>query len=287
MPDVRVLADGLGFTEGPVVRAADVVVVSIDQAVLWAIDEDGARVLASVGGGPNGLTEGSDGTIKNAQNGGQWMQERPRLAVGGVQAVRPDGTSEWITTDPITPNDLCFGPDGHLYVTDPTRRRGDDGRLWRVDVATGEADLLCSVHWYPNGIAFGPSDDVVFVADTFGRRIVAFPLAGGDPQTVLEMPRGLVDGFAIDGDGRFYGCALAELDDPSARGELQTFSAQGELLDVIPFDGRMYTNVAIAPDGLIVTASDAGAVLKLDRRVPPLPLHPFRASACATTRTAR
>ena len=279
MPDagtVRVLAGGLGFTEGPVVRAADVVVVSIDQAVLWVIDEDGARVLASVGGGPNGLAEGADGTLYVAQNGGQWMQERPRLAVGGVQAVRPDGANEWITTDPITPNDLCFGPDGHLYVTDPTRRRGDDGRLWRVDVASGEADLLCSVHWYPNGIAFGPSDDVVFVADTFGRQIVAFPLAGGEPETVLEMPRGLVDGFAIDGDGRFLVCALAELDDPSARGELQTYSAGGELLDVLAFDGRMYTNVAIAPDGLIVTASDAGAVLRLDRRVPPLPLHPFR-----------
>jgi gluconolactonase len=280
MPDVTVLAAGLGFTEGPVVRAnGDVTVVSIDHAAVYTLG--GGAV--ETGGGPNGATEGADGTLYLANNGGQWIELRPRLAVGGVQALRPDGTLEWITTDPITPNDLCFGPDGFLYVTDPTRRRGDDGRLWRVDVESGEADLLCSLGWYPNGIAFGRDDGVLYVADTFGRRIVAFELDGarlGRGETAVQMPHGLPDGFAIDGEGTFIVAALAELDDSEARGELQAFDESGKLLDVLALGaGRMYTNVAIADDGrLIVTHSDGGEVLAVDGwAASPLRLHPFRA----------
>ena len=142
---------------------------------------------------------------------------------------------------------------------------------------------MCSVGWYPNGIAFGRDDGVLYVADTFGRRIVAFQLDGarlGGAETAVEMPHGLPDGFAIDGDGTFIVAALADLDYPEARGELQAFDESGKLLDVLPLgDGRMYTNVAVADDGrLIVTHSDGGEVLAVDGwAASPLPLHPFRA----------
>lgn len=34
-------------------------------------------------------------------------------------------------------------------------RRAIDGRIWRVDPASGDAELLSSVPWFTNGLAFG------------------------------------------------------------------------------------------------------------------------------------
>ena len=149
----RVLAGGLGFLERPVfAQAGEIVVTSMDYGHLYALGDDGVRILVVIGGGPNGAAEGPDDTLYVAQSGGRNRHRRPVLT-GGIQAVRADGRIDWITQDPYSPNDLCFGPDGYLYVTDPTRPRPsrDDGRLWRVDVETFEAELLVSTRWYPNG----------------------------------------------------------------------------------------------------------------------------------------
>ena len=155
----REIATGVGFCEGPVIRSSgEIVFVSIDHGKLYRIPEgirgSGAAVFAETGGGPNGATEGLDGTIYVTQTGGRWGPRNPDpdWSLGtGVQRVAPDGTVRWLSTGLIAPNDLCFGPDGKLWVTDPTRYRypRDDGRLFRVDPVTGETELLCSVPWYP------------------------------------------------------------------------------------------------------------------------------------------
>jgi gluconolactonase len=198
-----------------------------------------------------------------------------------VQVVAPDGMVRWLTRDPIAPNDLCLGPDGLLYVTDPTRRPSrDDGRLWRCDPETGEAEMLLSVPWYPNGIGFGPEDDALYVASTGEREIKRFPLLNGRlgrPEVVIRMERGHPDGFAFDADGNLIVCAVSMTEAP---GELQTWSPNGRLLDVLrPGPGRRYTNAALSADRvLIVTDSDGGRVLAFDSwPTAGLPLHPFRA----------
>src|SRR5919204_5691375 len=213
--ETTVLASGLGFTEGPVIRqtqnAGEVVVTSIDQGRVFTLDgQGGARELADTAGSPNGATEGADGTIFIALVGrmggnraaqGLPVTSRPALG-GGIRAIRPDGALDWVTLDPVSPNDLCFGPDGLLYATDPTRRdQRNDGRLWRVDPASGEAELLATLDWYPNGIGFALEDDAVYVANTNDACILRFPLSGGRlgrPEIVFHMSRGYPDGFAFD-----------------------------------------------------------------------------------------
>src|SRR5687767_8357318 len=131
----EVLASGLGFTEGPVFRqSGDIAVVSMGRGQVCFLGE-GESTWADTGGGPNGLAEAADGSLYVAQNGGRGRAFPRPTATGGVQVVRPDRSVSYVTSDPISPNDLCFGPDGLLYVTDPTRRapRRDDGRIWRVD----------------------------------------------------------------------------------------------------------------------------------------------------------
>jgi gluconolactonase len=277
------IAEGLGFTEGPVItRRGEIVVTSIDQGRVYRLTHDGGELLADVGGGANGATEGTDGTVYVAQNGGQWAKFRPRPgsgATGGIQAVGADSTVEWVTRDPIAPNDLCFGPDGYLYFTDPTRRRRDDGRIWRCDTSARQADLLVSVHWFPNGIAFGPEDDALYVASSGDQRIIRFTLDNGrlsDPEVVIQMARGHPDGFAFDTEGNLV---IAAVSHDEAPGEIQTWSLDGRLLDTFnPGDSPIYTNVALSADReLIITDASGGRVLIADNwPTAGLALHPFR-----------
>jgi len=283
--DVRVLASGVGFAEGPVISpSGEILVTSIDHGCVYRITDSGPEIFADLGGGANGATLGADGTLYVAQNGGRWRLLGPKWGpdkIGGVQAVHPDGTFEWVTQEPIAPNDICFGPDGHLYVTDPTRSpRGDDGRIWRIDPHSGEAELLLSVSWFPNGIGFGP-DDTLYVASTLDSRIVRFTFDGEmlvDPQTVIQMEYGRPDGFAFDIEGNLLIGANSTRDDEP--GDIQVWSSAGELLDVLrPGSGSKYTNVALSPDRvLVITASSLGQVLSVEEwPTAGLPLHPFRA----------
>ncbi len=283
---VHTLASGLGFTEGPVVTSGgEVFVTSIDHARVYRITDSGSEVFADLGGGANGATLDKDGTLYVAQNGGRWSPQGPKWgpdSIGGVQAVRSDGSFDWVTRDPIAPNDLCFGPDGYLYVTDPTRApRAADGRIWRVDVASGEAELLLSVPWFPNGIGFGP-DDGLYLASTWESRIVRFTMDDGrllDPQTFIQMEEGYPDGFAFDFEGNLLIGAIS--DDDDVPGDIQIWSPSGTLLDVLrPGIGSKYTNVALSPDRtLIIAASSLGEVLSVeDWPTAGLPLHPFRDS---------
>lgn len=276
-----VLAEGVGRCEGPVWRRdGSVAIVSLDHGRLYAWHDGRTTVLAETGGGPNGAAEDAGGRLHVAQNGGRPPARSWPGGTGGVQVVDGAGEVAWLTRDPVSPNDLCFGPDGLLYVTDPTRRRParDDGRLWRCDPESGEAELLVSVDWYPNGIAFGPEDDAVYVADTGSSRIVRFPLVHGRlgaPEVAAAMPDGLPDGLAFDAAGNLLVAAGA----PGGHGTIQTYDREGRLLDVFrPGPSPAFTNLALGGDRrLLITDSERHLLLLVEGwPTAGLPLHPFR-----------
>lgn len=276
---VRRVAADLGFVEGPTLTAAgSLVVVSIDRSLIYELDTSGeVRVLAETEGAPNGATEGRDGALYVTHFWGAWPADLSRTSVGGV-LVWHAGMLRWLTRDPIAPNDLCFGPDGLLYVTDPTRGV-PDGRLWRCDVETGRATLLCSVDWTPNGIAFD-ADDRLWVADMTARRLVGYRVDRdglSDPVDSIRMAHGKPDGFAFDRGGNLVVAAPGTDDDPQST--VQRYTGDGRLTDVLLAEpGGHYTNAAIAGDGtLYVTDAGRGSVLAVTGATDPgLPLHPFR-----------
>jgi gluconolactonase len=285
----RVLASGVGFTEGPVFRQnGEIVVTSIDRGHIYRVGKDGCHILAVVGGGPNGATEGRDSGIYVAQT----PRRRGGTVTSGIQVVRADNVVEWITMDPVSPNDLCFGPDGLLWVTDPTRRPSrDDSRLWRVNVETHEAELLLSTNYYTNGIAFGPESDAVYVANTGGKSIVRYPLTSaglGTPEVAIQMEHGSPDGFAFDAEANVL---IAANGDDGRNGDIQAWDRNGKLLDILePRRGRYITNLAIGLDGRLIATNpsaasssspgkwtpDEGAVIETTWPHPGLVLHPFR-----------
>jgi gluconolactonase len=282
-PGVRSVAAELGFTEGPVFTATgSMIMTSITRGTIYRLEEDGASVLARTGGGPNGATEGPDGALYIAQNGGVIPGQGPTGGSGGVQVIRQGGDIEWLCRNMVTPNDLCFGPDGLLYVTDPTRpRERNTGRIWRVDPDSGDAELLVAVDWYPNGIGFGSADDAVYIAKMNEGEIVRCALTNnglGAPEVVIRLDRGRPDGFAFDINEHLVIGAISYTEDP---GEIQVWSLDNKLLDtLIPGRGKFYTNVALDHTGrLLISASDEGAALLVESRYDPaMPLHPLRAA---------
>jgi gluconolactonase len=281
--DVSRRTTGVGNTEGPVhLQDGGVAFVSMSHGVVYRADAPGgpARVVADVGGSPNGLVEDRDGSLYVAQNGGTPLRApRDRIAPG-VQVLRPDGSHELLFSDGmVAPNDLAFGPDRRLYVTDPTRGRRDDGRIWRCDPRSGEVSLLAHVPWYPNGIGFATDDGLMFVADTGGRRIVQYELDEKltEPVTVIAMPGETEpDGFAFDNEGNVV---IACTSPSKGRGDLQVYSLQGDLLQVVgSTDGPFLTNVALSGSGeLVFTDASGGAICWIgDWPASGIPLHPFR-----------
>jgi sugar lactone lactonase YvrE len=145
--ELNILATGLKFPEGPVAHGdGSVSFVEIQRGTISRVTPDGAvEVVATPGGGPNGLATGPDGAFYLCNNGGFLFQD-----LGGFNHTRrglpPDYTNGRIERiDPKTgamkrlydrcgsnmlcgPNDLVLDGHGGVYFTDlgKNRPRGRD-----------------------------------------------------------------------------------------------------------------------------------------------------------------
>src|SRR5215468_1808130 len=82
-PDVRVLATGLRFPEGPVALAdGSILLVEIEAARLTRVAPDGTKTIAAQHtGGPNGAAIGPDGKVYICNNGGFTWRELPNVGL--------------------------------------------------------------------------------------------------------------------------------------------------------------------------------------------------------------
>lgn len=314
MTELREIAGGLRFPEGPVVLPdGDILVCEIAAGRITRIAPDGARtVAAETGGGPNGAALGPDGMLWVCNNGGmEWFDRDGKLFPigcardyegGSIQRVDLEtGAVETVWRDcggePLKgPNDLVFDRTGGLWFTDNGKERGRVRDVTGLFYAPADGGPVREAVWplhAPNGVGLSPEEDRVYVAETETARLIAFDLetpgviAGSGGRTVrghrgrcLHGAPGLqfFDSLAVDADGRICVATIHN-------GGITIVPPDGGAAAHVPTPDPVTTNIAFGGEGLrtaFITLSMSGRLVSTEWDRPGLPLNflnrqPFQA----------
>jgi len=252
--EVRKLADGFKFTEGPAADARGNVLFTDqpnDRILRWSTDGKLSTFMQPCGRS-NGLCFDAEGNLWACadEKNELWRigpDKKVTVVVKDYQGKLLGG-----------PNDLWIRPDGGIYFTDPFYKRPywkrgpqeqDMQAVYylapdRKKLARVAADLV-----QPNGVIGTPDGKTLYVADIRARKTYAYDI---QPDGTLTGKRLFCelgsDGMTIDSEGNVY---------LTGRG-VTVFDPKGKQIEHIPVDARWTANVCFGgPDGrtLFITAS--------------------------------
>ncbi len=288
-PEIREVASGLKFPEGPIAMPdGSVLLVEIARGTLSRVTPDGTvEVVAEPGGGPNGAAIGPDGKVYVCNNGGcfDWRDlgglvipgpfDPAKYSGGRIERIDLDtGEVEVLYTEcdgrPLrAPNDLVFDEHGGFWFTDHGIR--EERVSDRTGVLYAKADgseIREVIHPLdaPNGIGLSPAGDRVYVAETHTGRIWGWTVtAPGVAATAPDHTVGgtliaglpglqLLDSLAVDGDGNVCVGTLGN-------GGITVAAPDGSSVEHIPLPDPLVTNICFGGDDLrtaYVTLSATG-----------------------------
>ena len=303
MDNARVLATGLRFPEAPVWMAdGAIILVEIERQTITRVASDGTvSVIATPGGGPNGLAIGPDGAFYCCNNGGfAWQQMQGYLRPVGPAADYTGGRIERI--DPKTgevrvlydrcgdhkllgPNDIVFDRQGGFYFTDLGKARARDRDWGGVYYALADGSKITEVAHpmlTPNGIGLSPDGKVLYVAETETARLWAFDIAapGVLAKAPFPSPHGGRLMFGAGGFQRFDSLAVDAAGNVCVatliNGARQRDRAGGRADAADADAGDLFsTNICFGGPGLrtaYMTLSGRGELVAIDWPVPGLTL---------------
>lgn len=268
---LREIARGIGFTEGPVWLGGGRIAVTstsrgeIVTLMLDATPDTAVESRVETGGGPNGIARFPDGRLAVLQNA-TFRSRSTRPVVSGIQLIADGRVTAVDIPDSAAPNDGAFDRNGALWYTDPgrddARHLGPRTRRW--DPASGEVSTVADDVAFPNGIAFSPAGDELYLADSHGHRIVRYSVHGdalASPTTFADIPGTEPDGIAFDRAGNLYIAAFGS-------DEVVVLDPSGAVTQRIPTgEGSRPTNLCFAGESLetlVVTLASGGRVVALD-----------------------
>lgn len=226
---VERLWTGARWTEGPAWFAAGryLVFSDIPNNRMMRFDEtDGSvSVFRQPANNSNGNTVDREGRLVSCEHQARRVTRTEHDGSITVIADRFEGKRF------NSPNDLVVKSDGSIWFTDPsygimTDYEGDKGEseigncnVYRVDGKTGKITIVADDFDKPNGLAFSPDEQLLYVADTGAshkeggnKHIRQFAVSsGGDTlgknKVFADCNAGLFDGFRVDRDGRIWSSA--------------------------------------------------------------------------------
>jgi len=271
------LADGFGFTEGPVwVRGGGPFLLFSDipgnAIIKWTPDGEVSNFLSPVFDGEyeegrlvgsNGITVDPEGDIIFTEHFNGRISRR-EWATLHAQVSTGEGTVSTVVDNFEgnrfnSPNDLVYKSDGSLYFTDPAYglpnpedKELDVNGIYRLD-PDGTVTLLADQEG-PNGIAFSPDESRLYVADSSAGLWMVYDVAEDGS---LNNGVVLLDASGVDAPGAPDGLKVDELGNLWATGPggVWIITPDGEHLGTI-MPTEVPANVAWGEDGsaLFMTA---------------------------------
>jgi len=216
----------------------------------------------------NGLTVFRDGNIYACDYG-----------LGAILRIAPDGEiftflSGYQGQKFNRPNDLAFDPKGNLYFTDPKSYDSEkrDGVIYGYFQDKQELRVLYEGLAFPNGIAFSPDAQHLYVCESVLGRILKFPLnedgSLDDFDVFAQLPGGDPDGIAFDKEGNLYVAHFGT-------GFVYLLAPVGQIKHKIQMPGKKPTNVEFAGKDLrtlFITEVETNALYKMEVEIPGLKL---------------
>lgn len=221
------VAEGLGFTEGPVwLPDSSLLFSDIPNSRIHRWHDGALGVYREPSGGSNGLTLDVSMRLLACEHENRRVS---RERDGVVEPVATHCEGKRLNS----PNDIVVRSDGRIFFTDPPYGITEDQRelpfngVFTVS-PSGELTLLATDLERPNGLAFSPDERTLYIADTARHHVRAFDVAAdgtlSSSRVFADMrEEGRPDGMKVDREGRLFVCATT----------VQVFAADGRPLGVI------------------------------------------------------
>ncbi len=294
MAAFELIADGLRFPEAPVVMDdGSVIVTEIAAGRITRCWPGGRKeVIASLGGGPNGLAIGPDGKLYCCNNGGfEYVEANGFLAPHGIAKDYSGGRIERIDigTGAVEtlyrngdqgvslrgPNDLMFDAHGGFWFTDHGKVDYDKRCHDIVGIFYAKADgsfieEVIFPSYNPNGIGLSPDGTKLYAAETYTCRLTQFNIVApgkvddaagpGGPGIPLYRPAGykFFDSLAMEASGNICVATIGECG-------ISVVSPAGELVEFVATDDVFTTNIAFGGADMrdaYITLSGSGRLVK-------------------------
>ena len=223
---------GAAWAEGPVFfRDGNFLLFSDipnDRIMRFVPDFSGLEGTVSVYRQPCGYTNGHtrdrEGRLISCEHGGRRVSRTEYDGTVTTIADRYNGKRL------NSPNDVVVKSDGTIWFTDPSYgilsdlegHKGEEEyggcNVFRFDPKDGSLTVVADDFLKPNGIAFSPDEQLLYIADTGAshaengpKHIRVFDVTDGNTlangRVFADCDSGMFDGFRLDTDGRVWSSA--------------------------------------------------------------------------------